>query len=90
MIPSTFFLYETEETCNNIEHRVGFNFLLKISLSWEILDKLRTLALYLILLFNKSFLLPVNVCKIVEWVATSVDPDQTPRSAASDLVYNVC
>ena len=28
---------------------------------------------------------PVVVSKIVESVATSADPDQTPRSAASDL-----
>ena len=26
----------------------------------------------------------MNVCKIAGWVANSVDPDQTPRSAASD------
>ena len=25
------------------------------------------------------------MCKIAEWVANSVDPDQTPRSVASDL-----
>ena len=43
------------------------------------------LTLYLILLFNKSILLPTNLCKIAGWVANSVDPDQTPRSAASDL-----
>ena len=30
-------------------------------------------------------LLPVNVCKIAGRVANSVDSDQTPRSAASDL-----
>ena len=43
------------------------------------------LPLYLILLFNKSILLPVNVCKIAWCVVNSVDPDQTPRSAATDL-----
>ena len=37
------------------------------------------------LLFNKSILLPLNVCRIAEWMANSVDPDKTPRSAASDL-----
>ena len=43
--------------------------------------------LYIILPFNKSILLPVpmNVCKIAIQVANSVDPDQTPHSAASDL-----
>ena len=38
-----------------------------------------------IFLFNKSILLFVSVCEIAEWVANGVDPDQTPRSAASDL-----
>ena len=38
-----------------------------------------SLTLYLKILFN-CILLPMNV-----WVANSVDPDQTPRSAASDL-----
>ena len=33
-----------------------------VLLSWEILDKFGTL--FLICLFNKSILLPVNVCKI--------------------------
>ena len=46
-------------------------------------DKFGTL--YLVLLFNKSILLPVNVCEIAGWVENSVDPDQTPRSAASGL-----
>ena len=46
-------------------------------------DKFGTLSL--ILLFNKSILLPVNLCKIAGRVANSVDRDQTPRSAASDL-----
>ena len=32
-----------------------------------------------------TILLPVSVCKIAEWVANSVDPDQTPQNAASDL-----
>ena len=36
-------------------------------------------------IFNMSIFLPVNVCKTVGWVANSVDPDQTLRSAASDL-----
>ena len=35
--------------------------------------------------FHKSISVPVNVCKIARRVANSVDPDQTPRSAASDL-----
>ena len=46
---------------------------------------IHTLALYLILLFNRSILLPVCVCKIAECVANSVVPDQKPRSVASDL-----
>ena len=59
---------------------------LKISFSWKNLNKLDKLGipclpymfiyliLYLILLFNKSILPPVNVCKVVGWVANSVDP----------------
>ena len=43
------------------------------------------LTLNLILLFNKSIQLPVNVCKIAWWVANCANPDQTPRSAASHL-----
>ena len=35
--------------------------------------------------FNKSILLPMSVYKIAEWLANSVDPNQTPRSVASDL-----
>ena len=61
---------------------------LKISFSWEILDKFdKFRTLFLILLYNKSILLhvPVNVGKIAWWVANSVDSDQTPHSAASDL-----
>ena len=42
-------------------------------------------ALFLMLLFNKSILIPMSVCKIALSVANSVDPDQTSRSAASDL-----
>ena len=65
---------------------------LKISFSWESLDTsvkwntliLQTPALYFIL-FNKSISLSVNMCKIFGWVANSIDPDQTPRSAVSDL-----
>ena len=34
---------------------------------------------------QQIYLLSMNVCKIAGWVANSVDPDQTPRSAASDL-----
>ena len=41
-------------------------------------------ALYLILLFKKTILLPVSACKIAEWVTNCVDHDQTPFSAASD------
>ena len=37
------------------------------------------------LYFDKSSLIPVNVYKIAGLVVNSVDPDQTPRSAASDL-----
>ena len=44
-----------------------------------IFDKFGTF--YLILLLNKSILLPVKVRKIAGWVANSVDPDQTPRFA---------
>ena len=65
--------------------------------SWKILDKfdkfgisylpiiftLRTF--YLILLFNKSILLPLNMYKIVGSVANIVDPDQMPQNVASDL-----
>ena len=40
-------------------------------------------------LFNTSLqqviLLPLSMCKIAELVANSVDPDQMPHSAASDL-----
>ena len=46
-------------------------------------DKFGTL--FLILLFNKPILLPVNVCRIAWLVASSVNPDQTPHSAASNL-----
>ena len=34
---------------------------------------------------RKSFLLSVDAHKIPEWMTNSVDPDQTPQSAASDL-----
>ena len=44
--------------------------------------------LFLVLLFNKSIVLPVNVYNIAGRVANNVDPDQTPRSAASDLVLH--
>ena len=40
---------------------------------------------FLILLFNKSILLSISVCKIAIRVANTVDPDQTSRSVASDL-----
>ena len=33
---------------------------------------------------NKSILLPGNDCKNAGLVANSIDPDQTPRPAASD------
>ena len=59
---------------------------LKISFSWEILDKFDKFGtLFLIPLLNKSRLLPVNMCKIAGWVANRVDPDQMLHSAASDL-----
>ena len=36
--------------------------------------------------WKKKFdLTPADVCKTAGWVANSVEPDQTPRSAASDL-----
>ena len=38
-----------------------------------------------LLFILSSILLPIKVCKIAVWVANSVDPDQTPRCAASDL-----
>ena len=41
--------------------------------------------IFLVILFNKFVLLLINVCKIAIRVANSVYPDQTPRSAASDL-----
>ena len=34
---------------------------------------------------NKSIQLPMNVYKIAGWVANSVEPDQMPQHAASDL-----
>ena len=46
------------------------------------------MTFYHILLFNKSILLPVNVCKIAGEVANSVDPDQMPHSAPPDLHLN--
>ena len=67
---------------------------LEISFSWEFLDKFDesgTLSIWWVwdtfhyTSLNKSILLPVNVCKIAGWEANSVDLDQTPRSAASDL-----
>ena len=71
--------------------------LLKISFSWEILDyfdkftlNVHTLAVCLILLFNKSILLPVSVCKITEWVANSVDSDQTSDLGLHCLLRSVC
>ena len=39
---------------------------------------------HLILFFNKCILLLMNVCKIAGSVANIVDPDQTPRTAASE------
>ena len=50
---------------------------------------LTEITLYLILLFYKAILLPTNECKNATYVderQTSVDPDQTPRSA----IYTVC
>ena len=54
-----------------------FPLCLKISFSWEILDKYGTLFL----LFNKSILLPVNACN----QQLSVDPNQTRHSMTSGL-----
>ena len=48
-------------------------------------SNIHTLALCRKLLFNKSVLLPVSVCTIAELVTNSVDHDQIPHSAASDL-----
>ena len=57
-----------------------------IKLEYHIYPKIfMSLTCYLLLLFRKSFLQPVNVCKIAGKVANRVDPDQMPRSAASDL-----
>ena len=62
---------------------------LKILFQWEMLDTVdKSVTLFLILFFNKFILLPVNMCKITRSVANSVDPNQTPRSAASDLGLN--
>ena len=63
---------------------VQSNPLTKVSFSWGILDK------FGIPCFPEKFtsltlLLPVKVFKITGRVANSVDPVQTPRSAASDL-----
>ena len=54
---------------------------------WEILDKFDKFGTpsFLLLLLNKSILLPADVCKIAGWVANSIDPDQLPRSGMSDL-----
>ena len=62
-------------------HPLTQNFIFKKSL-----DKFGTLFLILlILLFNESIFLPVNVCKIAGWVVNSVDPDQMVHSVVSDL-----
>ena len=72
----------------------GTPFWLKISFSLEILDKFgipkysHFFSLHLILPFNKTILLPIIVCKIVGWVANSVDPDQMPHSVESNLVLH--
>ena len=42
-------------------------------------------TLYFSKLFKKSILLTVYVFKVAGCVANGVDPDQTPRFAASDL-----
>ena len=44
-------------------------------LEYLIYSKYSPLALYLIILFNKSVLLPVSVNTIAEWMENSVDPD---------------
>ena len=62
---------------------------LKISFSWKISDKTdKFWMLFLILFFNNSILLPVSVCKIAEWVANSVDPDQPQRRLI--WIYTTC
>ena len=67
---------------------------LKISCSWEILDKFDKFGIltihihtyYLTFLFNKPFFfLSMNVCKIVGWVENNVDPGQIPHSAKTWL-----
>ena len=59
---------------------------LKISFAKEIVDKFDKFGtVFQIRFFNKSIVIPENVCKIARCVANSVDPDQTPRSAVSDL-----
>ena len=50
-----------------------------MNLGYRISPKIHTPALYLIVYVTAC------VCNITEWVANSDDPDQTPRSAASDL-----
>ena len=49
-----------------------------------------SITLGLILLLNKSIFLPANMCKIAVWEPNSVDPDQMPRSAVSDLGLHFC
>ena len=67
---------------NSVEHPLDskFHFHGKF---WIHLIKFVTL--FLILLFNKSILLSVNVCNIAGSVANSTDPDQMLCSAASNL-----
>ena len=64
---------------------------MKISFSWEILDKFDKYGtLFLILLFNKSILLPVCVCKIAGWVANSVNLIRCCVLRRLVWVYTVC
>ena len=49
--------------------------------SWDISTPYRTCSK----IWTSKILLPDIVSKIAEWVANSVDPDETPHSAASHL-----
>ena len=59
-----------------------------VSVSWK-WDRLVTYWLALVVCvsvkIHKSMLLLVNASNIAGWVANSIDPNQTPRSAAFDL-----
>ena len=65
-------------------HFLGKFFIQLINLQYYFYSKYsHPLTLTLYFFSNKSSLLPMNVCKIAEWVTSSIDPDQM-CSAASD------